>query len=104
VATAAPGRMAASNPRTGLNRSVVLATEPLSRRWNFEAEHATLVAIPGPPPAPQDRTPMLFAEAFLGRWHLRGSIAFAASCGSVASEPIARSDWLAVNLAKTFLG
>jgi len=82
----------------------VLATEPFPRRWNFEAEHATLVAIPGPPPAPEDRTTVLFAEAFLRRWHLRGSIAFAASCGAVASEPIAWSDWLAVNLATAFLG
>jgi len=104
VATAAPGRMPAIPPRAWCDRQVVLATEPLSRRWNFETKHATLISIPGPPPAPEDRTPMFFAEAFLGRWHFSSSIAFAASRGAMASEPIARSDRLAVNLAKTFLG
>lgn len=47
---------------------------------------------------------MFFAESFLGGWHFLGPIAFAAARGAVASAPIARSDWPAVNLAKPFLG
>jgi hypothetical protein len=91
-------------PRAGRDWSVVLATEPLRRWRNFEAEHAAFIAISRPPPAAQDRTPMLFAETFPGRRHLRGSIAFAASRVAVASEPIARPDWPAVNLAEPFAG
>src|ERR1700674_125493 len=47
---------------------------------------------------------MLLAKPFLGRWNFLGSIALAASRVAVASEPIARSDWLAVNFAKPLLG
>ena len=100
----AAGRVAASNPRTRLNRSVMLATKPLRWWWNFEAKHATLIPIPRPPPAPQDRMPMLFAESLLGGWNFRGSIAFAASRVAVTSEPVARSDRSAVNLAEPFFG
>jgi hypothetical protein len=103
VATTATSAMLAPQPTAGLDRSVMLATEPPSRWWNFETKLATLIAIPRPPPLPQDRPSMLFAESCLWRWHLLGPIAFAASRVAVANAPTAGLDWPAVNLAKPFL-
>jgi hypothetical protein len=96
--------MLAPQPTAGLDRSVVLATEPLSRWRDFETKLATLIAIARPPPLPQDRTSMLFTESFFGRRHFFGPIAFAAPRVAVANTPTAGLDWPAVNLAKPFLG
>jgi len=96
--------MLAIPPTAGLDRSVVLGAETLSRWWNLEAKRAALIAISRPPPPPQDWKAVFLAQSFAGRWHFLGSVAFAAAGGAMASAPVARPDWPAVNLAKLFLG
>ena len=81
---------------------MLLAESLLGRRYG-EAKHATFVAIPGPPPGPQDREVVLFAQPLAWRGYFLGSIAFCAPRVAMTSAPIARSDWPAVNLAKSLL-
>lgn len=103
VTNAAAGAVAAIAPGAGLDRTAMPATEPLTRWWNFEAQHATLGAIPRPPAAPQNRLSVSFAQPLPGRWHLCGPITFRAACSTMASAPVTRPDRPAVNLAQPFL-
>lgn len=104
VAKAAASTVLAIPPTAGLDRPVVFSAEALSRWWNFETKHATLIAIARPPPPAQDGKPVFFAKSFAGRWHFRGSIALTAAGVAMAGAPVTRSDGPAVNLAKVLLG
>ena len=42
-------RVTASDPRTGLNRSVMFATQPIFRFRNIKAQSATFSSVAGPP-------------------------------------------------------
>jgi hypothetical protein len=96
-------RVTASDPHTGLNRSVMFATQPIFRFWNLKAQRATFRSVPGPPTLPNNRMLVFLAQPFLRGRYLLSSVAVRASCSAVARAPTTRSDWLAVNLAKSFL-
>lgn len=93
--------MAASNPRTGLDRPVMLATQPLFGRWNFKAMSAALLSVARPPARPQDWTFVLLAQPFPGRRHLPGAVAIGTPGGAVTGLPTTGSNWPAVDLAQT---
>ncbi len=103
VTNAAAGAVPAIAPGTGLNWTPVPAAEPLSGRRNFEAQLATLVAVPGPPAAAQNGTSVPLAQPLPGRWHFSGSVAFRAARIAMARAPIAGPDRPAVNLTQPCL-
>ena len=80
-------RVTASDPRAGLNRSVMFATQPIFRFWNLKAQRATFRSVAGPPARPQDWTLVFLAQSSPGRRHLLGSVAVRASCSAVARAP-----------------
>jgi len=100
VTNAAAGAVTAIFPGAGLDRPAMHTTQPLSGRRNFEAEFAAFVAIPRPPAAAQDRTPVAPAQAFFFWRNLCGSIAFRAARVAMARAPITRPDRTAVHLAQ----
>ena len=65
MATTATAAMLAPQPTAGLDRLVVLATEPFLGGGTLK-QLATLVAIPGPPPLPNIGRSCCLQSRFLG--------------------------------------
>ena len=93
-------RVTASDPRAGLNRSVMFATQPIFRFWNLKAQRATFRSVAGPPARPQDWTLVFLAQSFPGWRHLPRSVTVRASRIAVAGAPTVRPNRSAVDFAQ----
>jgi len=59
--------MSAPQPTAGLDRLVMLVTQPFLRWRHFKTARTTLIPVPGPPTLPNNREVVFVAQSFL-RW------------------------------------
>ena len=80
-------RVTASDPRTGQNRLVMFATQPIFGFWNFKAKNASLRSVARPPSLPQYWTLVFLAQPLLWRRHSPPSpVTIGAACSAVTDR------------------